>query len=107
MPVNDNNQLQNVSLVNNRSNNRKIGRGGPGAPRMSKTTSSKETCKFCFVIKFDTFGYYIHVDRGSGQHMHNGHPKPMTSKLVAMPMRLMTDEMKIDARHAMNSQSNS
>ena len=29
----------------------------------------------------------------------------MRSKLVAMPTRLMTDEMKSDARHAMNAQS--
>ena len=72
---------------------------------MSKTTTSKETCKFCFVIKFDAFGHYIHVDCGSGQHMHNGHPKPMKSELLAMPTQLLTDEMKSDAGHAMNAQS--
>ena len=72
---------------------------------MSKTTTCEETCNFGFVIKFDMFGYYIHVDCSSGQHMHNGHPKPMTSELVAMPMQLMTDEMKSDAQHAMNAQS--
>ena len=86
-------------------NNRNLGKGGPGAPRMTKSRAPGQTCKFGFYIKWDEYGYYINLNRCSGQPMHIGHPRPISQHLISLPTRLMSEEMKHDARHAMDALS--
>ena len=62
MTVDDNKQLRKVTLDNNRKNNRNLGKGGPGAPRMTKLHAPGQTCKFGFYIKWDEYGYYINLN---------------------------------------------
>ena len=60
---------------------------------------------FGFYIKWGEYGYYINLNRCSGQPMHIGHPRPISQHLISLPTRFMSEEMKYDARHAMDTLS--
>jgi hypothetical protein len=105
MSIDDNHQFRKVSLVHNRKNNRKLGKGGPGAPIQNSHHGNSSTCKFGFVIKCDQHGYYVNLERRAGEATHSGHPCPINPKLLSHPTRLMSKEEKRDARHAMDAQS--
>ena len=72
---------------------------------MTKSHDHYQTCKFGFVIKCNEYGYYVNLERRAGQHMHIGHHRPINPEFISLPSRLMSDEMKRDACHAMDAQT--
>ncbi|KAL7528985.1 hypothetical protein ACHAXR_004319 [Thalassiosira sp. AJA248-18] len=103
MDVTIDNPYRQVSLVNNRKNNRHLGKGGPGAPRKIQTKSTDGTCKLRFTIKWDCYGYYVYLERNTGNHTHTGHPRPLNPKETPIPTRLLSDEAINDVKHITES----
>ena len=40
-----------------------------------KTTDQKTPCKLGFTNKWDSHGFYVELQRASGNGMHNDHPR--------------------------------
>ena len=89
MTVNDKNPYRSTSLVHNRKNNRS---NGMCKAKRVKTTDQKTPCKMGFTIKWDSHGFYVELQRASGNGMHNDHPRLTDPSVIPFPTRLLTQE---------------
>ena len=92
MEVTQENPYREVSLINNRKNNRPDGIKGP---RKSKTKASQDQtklCQFYFVIEWDMHGFYVKLKKRSGCSTHSFHPRIFEKGVLPFPSRLLTKE---------------
>lgn len=99
--VNADNPHRGTSMVNNDKGNRR--KGGQKAPRKINVTEKLHTCNFTFTVRWDGFGFYVYLERRSGDPFHEHHSKPFHHESVPMPIRLISDKMKETTRHVMDA----
>ena len=104
MPITDDNPFRSTSLVHDRKNSR--GRNGIKLSKRVKTPMQKVVCKMKFTIKWDEYGFYVELDRASGCHIHNDHPKPLDISAIPYPSRLLTQEQIEDTCQVVAATSN-
>jgi len=103
MTVDDENPYRSTSLVHNRRNNRS---NGISKSKRIKTTNQEHTCKLCFTNKWDSHGFYVELQRASGNGMHNDHPRPTDPSVIPFPSRLLTQEQIEQTCHVVSAAAN-
>ena len=87
--VSTENPLRGASMTNNDKGNRRL--DGKKGPRKIQINDQTHTCPFHFTIKWDHLGFFVELQRKSGNHEHEHHAKPFNVSLP-MPTRLLTEK---------------
>jgi len=92
MEVTPENPYREVSLVNNRKNNRPDGLNGPKKVKTKASPDQTHLCPFYFVVEWDLYGFYVKLKRRSGCSTHSFHPRICEKGVLPFPSRLLTKE---------------
>ena len=92
MNVTPDNPYREVSLVNNRRNNRPDGMNGPRKVKTKASQDQKQNCAFNFVIEWDRYGFYVKLNKRSGCCTHTFHPRIWQRGVLPFPTRLLTKD---------------
>ena len=84
-----------VSLVNDRKNQQKGGRKSPRKIKQADTSSG--SCRFSAMVKCDDIGPYINLEYRAGCPFHSNHPKPISSEIIPLPLKLLSKDAKKNA----------
>ena len=92
MKVTPDNPYREVSLVNNRQNNRPDGMNGPKKVKTKASQDQTQLCHFYFVIEWDSHGFYVKLNKRSGCCTHTFHPRIFEKGVLPFPTRLLTKD---------------
>ena len=117
MDVTSDNPFRETSLIHNRRNNRRAGMKGPkrfktsnpcqeGKDNENDTCTKKKFCRFRCMIKWDEFGFFVQLEKRSGNEMHQYHPRISDASIRPYSTRLLTQEQVENTRHVVESASN-
>ena len=132
MDVTADNPYRDTSLVWNRKNNRRDGIYGPKRKKTSKrsrdecealanifmdveggievggrdTQKKTKCCPHTFAVKWDTFAFYVELERRSGNEEHIGHPQIKAKGLAPYPTRLLSQDEVDDTKHVIEATTN-
>jgi hypothetical protein len=103
MQLTDDNKYRNTTLIGNDKENRRI--DGKSKPRRRNISNREHRCPFRFDVKWDKHGFFVNLERRSGNQFHQFHPK-FDSSVIPLSTRLLTEAQKEDVNHVMESACN-
>jgi hypothetical protein len=99
MQLTDDNKYRNTSLIGNDKENRRI--EGKSKPRRRNISNREHRCPFRFDVKWDKHGFFVKLERRSGNQCHQFHPK-FDASVIPLSTRLLTEAQKEDVNHVID-----